>query len=227
MNVQQTIPNSLDSNPLTRTGVVYVIDDDEAVRDSLALLLKANGLKVSTHESAERFLTSLESTDLQAPSCALIDIHLGGISGIELQEKLLDLNINIPIAFITGHGDVTTAVHTLKKGACDFIQKPVKENALCDLISQMLSKAQSIQEQTTSLEQMNERFKLLTPRELDVLDRIVAGRINKQVGADLGISIKTVEAHRANIMEKLKVNRAANLVQVALKYQVAKAQRLI
>ena len=227
MNVQQTIPNSLDSNPLTRTGVVYVIDDDEAVRDSLALLLKANGLKVSTHESAERFLTSLESTDLQAPSCALIDIHLGGISGIELQEKLLDLNINIPIAFITGHGDVTTAVRTLKKGACDFIQKPVKENALCDLISQMLSKAHSIQEQTTTLEQMNERFKLLTPRELDVLDRIVAGRINKQVGADLGISIKTVEAHRANIMEKLKVNRAANLVQVALKYQAAKAQRLI
>lgn len=227
MNVQQTIPNSLDSNPLTRTGVVYVIDDDEAVRDSLALLLKANGLKVSPHESAERFLTSLESTDLQAPSCALIDIHLGGISGIELQEKLLDLNINIPIAFITGHGDVTTAVHTLKKGACDFIQKPVKENALCDLISQMLSKAHSIKEQTTTLEQMNERFKLLTPRELDVLDRIVAGRINKQVGADLGISIKTVEAHRANIMEKLKVNRAANLVQVALKYQAAKAQRLI
>ena len=227
MNVQQTIPNPLDSNPLTRTGVVYVIDDDEAVRDSLALLLKANGLKVSPHESAERFLTSLESTDLQAPSCALIDIHLGGISGIELQEKLLDLNINIPIAFITGHGDVTTAVRTLKKGACDFIQKPVKENALCDLISQMLSKAHSIQEQTTTLEQMNERFKLLTPRELDVLDRIVAGRINKQVGADLGISIKTVEAHRANIMEKLKVNRAANLVQVALKYQEAKAQRLI
>ena len=227
MNVQQTIPNPLDSNPLTRTGVVYVIDDDEAVRDSLALLLKANGLKVSPHESAERFLTSLESTDLQAPSCALIDIHLGGISGIELQEKLLDLNINIPIAFITGHGDVTTAVRTLKKGACDFIQKPVKENALCDLISQMLSKAHSIQEQTTTLEQMNERFKLLTPRELDVLDRIVAGRINKQVGADLGISIKTVEAHRANIMEKLKVNRAANLVQVALKYQAAKAQRLI
>jgi FixJ family two-component response regulator len=227
MNVQQTIPNPLDSNPLTRTGVVYVIDDDEAVRDSLALLLKANGLKVSPHESAERFLTSLESTDLQAPSCALIDIHLGGISGIELQEKLLGLNINIPIAFITGHGDVTTAVRTLKKGACDFIQKPVKENALCDLISQMLSKAHSIQEQTTTLEQMNERFKLLTPRELDVLDRIVAGRINKQVGADLGISIKTVEAHRANIMEKLKVNRAANLVQVALKYQAAKAQRLI
>ena len=227
MNVQQTIPNPLDSNPLTRTGVVYVIDDDEAVRDSLALLLKANGLKVSPHESAERFLTSLESTDLQAPSCALIDIHLGGISGIELQEKLLDLNINIPIAFITGYGDVTTAVHTLKKGACDFIQKPVKENALCDLISQRLSKAHSIQEQTTTLEQMNERFKLLTPRELDVLDRIVAGRINKQVGADLGISIKTVEAHRANIMEKLKVNRAANLVQVALKYQAAKAQRLI
>lgn len=227
MNVQQTIPNPLDSNPLTRTGVVYVIDDDEAVRDSLALLLKANGLKVSPHESAERFLTSLESTDLQAPSCALIDIHLGGISGIELQEKLLGLNINIPIAFITGHGDVTTAVHALKKGACDFIQKPVKENALCDLISQMLSKAHSIKEQTTTLEQMNERFKLLTPRELDVLDRIVAGRINKQVGADLGISIKTVEAHRANIMEKLKVNRAANLVQVALKYQAAKAQRLI
>ena len=227
MNVQQTIPNPLDSNPLTRTGVVYVIDDDEAVRDSLALLLKANGLKVSPHESAERFLTSLESTDLQAPSCALIDIHLGGISGIELQEKLLGLNINIPIAFITGHGEITTAVNALKKGAFDFIQKPVDEEKLCGLINEMLSKAYLSKEQSSELKEIKERFRLLTQREVDVLDRIVAGRINKEVGLDLGISIKTVEAHRANLMEKLKVNRAAKLLQLTLRYREAKAKGLI
>lgn len=225
--MRQATSNPTNTKPSIQSGVVYVIDDDEAIRDSLSLLLNANGFRVSPHESAERFLKSLSSSDPQFSSCALVDIHLGGMSGIELQETLLNMGLNIPIAFITGHGDISIAVNAFKKGAFDFIQKPIKEEVLCDLISQMLSKAYLLKEQSTTIQQINERFKLLTPRELDVLDRIVAGRINKEVGADLGISIKTVEAHRANVMEKLKVNRAANLVQVALKYQEAKTQGLI
>ena len=210
-----------------KSGVVYVVDDDDAVRDSLALLLNANGFSVSCHESAERFLHALKSADQQSNSCALLDIHLGGMSGLDLQDTLLTMNLYIPVAFITGHGEITSAVNALKKGALDFIQKPIKEDLLCALVETMLSKAHLDKEQRIELDQINEKFKLLTSREVQILERIVAGRINKQIGADLDISVKTVEAHRANIMNKLEVNRPAQLLQIALKHQEAKAQRLI
>jgi len=219
--------NNVKNHFPVKSGVVYVVDDDEAIRDSLALLLNANGFRVSCHESAERFLHALSSSDQQSISCALLDIHLGGMSGIELQDTLLAMNLSIPVAFITGYGEITSAVNAFKKGAVDFIQKPIKEDLLCTLVSTMLSKAHLDQEQRIELGKINEKFKLLTSREVQVLGRIVAGRINKQIGTDLDISVKTVEAHRANIMEKLEVNRPANLLQVALKYQEAKAQGLI
>ena len=227
MSKQRTILNKTDPFPSGKGGVVYVIDDDEAIRDSLALLLNAYGFRVSPHESAERFLQSLDASDHQSLGCALVDIQLGGMSGIELQETLLNMGLNIPIAFITGHGEITTAVNALKKGAFDFIQKPVDEEKLCGLINEMLSKAYLSKEQSSELKEIKERFRLLTQREVDVLDRIVAGRINKEVGLDLGISIKTVEAHRANLMEKLKVNRAAKLLQLTLRYREAKAKGLV
>jgi FixJ family two-component response regulator len=227
MSKQRTILNKTNPFPSGKGGVVYVIDDDEAIRDSLALLLNAYGFRVSPHESAERFLQSLDASDHQSLGCALVDIQLGGMSGIELQETLLNMGLNIPIAFITGHGEITTAVNALKKGAFDFIQKPVDEEKLCGLINEMLSKAYLSKEQSSELKEIKERFRLLTQREVDVLDRIVAGRINKEVGMDLGISIKTVEAHRANLMEKLKVNRAAKLLQLTLRYREAKAKGLI
>ena len=210
-----------------RDGVVYVVDDDEAIRDSLALLLNANGFRVSCHENAERFLQALHSSDQHSLSCVLLDIQLGGISGIDLHNTLIKMDLNIPVAFITGHGEITSAVDALKKGAVDFIQKPIKEDLLCNLVSAMLSKAYLDKAQQQELDQINHKFKLLTLREVQVLDRIVAGRINKQIGADLDISVKTVEAHRAKIMEKLKVNRPAMLLQIALKYQEAKSQGLI
>lgn len=227
MSKQRTILNKTNPFPSGKGGVVYVIDDDEAIRDSLALLLNAYGFRVSPHESAERFLQSLDASDHQSLGCALVDIQLGGMSGIELQETLLNMGLNIPIAFITGHGEITTAVNALKKGAFDFIQKPVDEEKLCGLINEMLSKAYLSKEQSSELKEIKERFRLLTQREVDVLDRIVAGRINKEVGLDLGISIKTVEAHRANLMEKLKVNRAAKLLQLTLRYREAKAKGLV
>ena len=227
MSKQRTMLNKTNPFPSGKGGVVYVIDDDEAIRDSLALLLNAYGFRVSPHESAERFLQSLAASDQQSLGCALVDIHLGGMSGIELQEMLLNMGLNIPIAFITGHGEITTAVNALKKGAVDFIQKPINEEILIGLINEMLSKAYLSKEQSTELKEIKERFRLLTQREVDVLDRIVAGRINKEVGLDLGISIKTVEAHRANLMEKLKVNRAAKLLQLTLRYREAKAKGLV
>ena len=144
-----------------------------------------------------------------------------------MHNTLIKMDLNIPVAFITGHGEITSAVDALKKGAVDFIQKPIKEDLLCNLVSAMLSKAYLDKAQQQELDQINHKFKLLTLREVQVLDRIVAGRINKQIGADLDISVKTVEAHRAKIMEKLKVNRPAMLLQIALKYQEAKSQGLI
>lgn len=205
-----------------KNGVVHVVDDDEAIRDSLALLLNANGFKVSCHESAEHFLHALSSNDQQPIRCALLDIHLTGMSGIGLQDTLLAMNLHIPVAFISGHGEIASVVHALKRGAVDFIQKPIKEDVLCATVSTMLSKARLDHEQQIELEKMNEKFKLLSPREAQVLEHILTGRMHKQIGQDLGISIKTVEAHRAKIMEKLELSRPAHLFQVALRYQKAK-----
>ncbi|MCF8166215.1 MAG: response regulator [Rhodoferax sp.] len=210
-----------------KDGVVYVVDDDEAIRDSLAILLNANGFRVSCHENAERFLQALRFSDQDSLCCALLDIQLGGASGIELHDTLIQMNLNMPVAFITGHGEITSAVNAFKKGALDFIQKPIKEDLLCNVVSAMLSKAYLDKEQGLELEKMNEKFKLLTLREIQVLDLIVAGRINKEIGVDLDISVKTVEAHRANIMKKLKVYRPAMLLQIALRYQETRAQGLI
>ncbi|WP_438978648.1 response regulator transcription factor [Polynucleobacter sp.] len=224
--MSQKIDTTKDALPV-ENGVVYIVDDDQAIRDSLTLLLSANGFRVSCHENAERFLYALNSTDINVISCALLDINLGGPSGIELQDALLKMNFHIPVAFITGNGDISSAVDALKKGAVDFLQKPIKEDLLCNLVKTMLSKAYLDNEQRIELENIKIKFKLLTLREAQVLERIVAGRINKQIGTDLDISVKTVEAHRASIMEKLGVRRPANLLQIALKHQEAKARGLI
>lgn len=215
--------------PLTpnQKSLVYVVDDDEAIRDSLSLLLNANGFRVSCHESAEQFLQALNSNDKTPLSCALLDLNLHGMSGVELQDTLLKMKFNIPIAFITGQGDIAKAVQAIKNGAVDFIEKPIKEDRLCDLIRAMLTKAQLEREQYLELQKISQKYKTLTVREVEVLRLIVAGRINKQIGADLGISIKTVEAHRANLMKKLQVSRPTKLLHIALKYQDAKAQGLI
>ena len=223
-------PKKLDTSKLddfAKDNVVYVVDDDEAVRQSLSWLLESNGFKTSCHESAERFLQALNSGDDQSICCALLDINLGGMSGLELHQELLSLGQKMPVAFITGYGEISTAVNALKNGAIDFIQKPIKEEALNKLIRSMLNKAYTDQETQIELADLKEKFQLLTSREKDVLARIIAGRTNKEVGKDLGITVKTVEAHRANLMDKLKVSRPTKLLQVAFKHQEAKARGLI
>jgi FixJ family two-component response regulator len=206
------------SNPpkTTQAEVVYVVDDDEAVRDSLTWLLESNGYTVRCHASAERFLQSLQNTDKSTISCLILDVRMPGMSGLELQERLISENLPMPISFITGHGDVSMAVSTMKCGAVDFIEKPFKENELCALVERMLTKARVDFAQADQRKNTQSLLSKLTGRERQVLERIVAGRLNKQIADDLSISIKTVEAHRANIMEKLNVNTVADLLRLAL-----------
>jgi FixJ family two-component response regulator len=206
-------------------GVIYVVDDDEAIRGSLAWLLEANGFRVSCHESGERFLKALESRDPTTPICALLDLNMPGLSGIEVQQKLNLKKQSIPLAFITGFGQVHTAVQAFKQGAVDFIQKPFEEKTVCDVVKKMLASAKQAQKDHGQFNELHTRFKSLTPREIQVLDLIVAGCINKEVGEKLGISIKTVEAHRASVTEKLDVSRPAALVEITLKYRDMLKQR--
>jgi len=146
----------------------------------------------------------------------IVDIRMPGISGLELQDRLVERKSPLPIVFITGHGDVPMAVTTMKKGAMDFIQKPFKEEELVSLVERMLDQARDSFNDSQTAANRDALMAKLTTREAQVLERIVAGRLNKQIADDLGISIKTVEAHRANIMEKLNANTVADLLKIAL-----------
>ncbi|MDR2154083.1 MAG: response regulator [Burkholderiaceae bacterium] len=198
---------------IPKRGTVYVIDDDEAVRDSVQWLLEGQDFQTRCFESAEAFLARYDPSEV---ACALIDIRMDGMSGLELQDRLIERHSLLPIAFITGHGDVPLAVDTMKKGALDFVQKPFKQDQLVLLVERLLEQARVNYAKHQQVTNRNALLARLTGRESQVLERIVAGRLNKQMADDLGISIKTVEAHRANIMEKLGISTVADLLKIAL-----------
>ena len=196
-----------------KKGTVYVVDDDEAVRDSVQWLLEGQDFRVRCFESAESFLSRYDPREV---GCVLVDIRMSGMSGLDLQDRLAERGSPLPLAFVTGHGDVPMAVDTMKKGAMDFIEKPFKEDALVALVERMLEEARTAFSQSQEAASRDALLSRLTTREAQVLERIVAGRLNKQIADDLGISIKTVEAHRANVMEKLNANTVADLLKIAL-----------
>jgi FixJ family two-component response regulator len=198
---------------IPKKGTVYVVDDDEAVRDSLQWLLEGKDYRVRCFESAESFLSRYDPREI---ACLIVDIRMGGMTGLELQDRLIERRSPLPIVFITGHGDVPMAVTTMKKGAMDFIQKPFNEESLATLVERMLANARDAFSEHQQSASRDALIAKLTGREAQVLERIVAGRLNKQIADDLGISIKTVEAHRANIMEKLNANTVADLLKIAL-----------
>ena len=198
---------------IPKKGTVYVVDDDEAVRDSLQWLLEGKDYRVRCFDSAESFLSRYDSREV---ACLIVDIRMAGMTGLELQARLIETRSPLPIVFITGHGDVPMAVDTMKKGAMDFIQKPFKEEQLVGLVERMLEHAKTTFSEHQLSASRDALLSKLTLRESQVLERIVAGRLNKQIADDLGISIKTVEAHRANIMEKLGANTVADLLKIAL-----------
>ena len=198
---------------IPKKGNVYVVDDDEAVRDSLQWLLEGKDYRVRCFDSAETFLSRYDPREV---ACLLVDIRMPGISGLELQDRLIERKSPLPIVFITGHGDVPMAVTTMKKGAMDFSPKPFKEEELLSVVERMLDQAREAFADFQHAANRDALMGKLTARESQVLERIVAGRLNKQIADDLGISIKTVEAHRANIMEKLNANTVADLLKIAL-----------
>lgn len=193
---------------------VFIVDDDEAVRDSLQWLIEPEGYKVLCYDDPERFLSALQWPQV---SVLLLDVRMPKLSGLEVQNTLIEKGINMPIIFITGHGDVSMAVETMKRGAVDFLEKPFDESRIKDLISQHMALARELATENKQRERIERLFSKLTAREHQVLERIVAGRLNKQIADDLSISIKTVEAHRANIMDKLEVTTVADLLKIALR----------
>ncbi|MFY9346422.1 MAG: response regulator transcription factor [Orrella sp.] len=197
----------------TTASTVYIVDDDEAVRDSLRWLLEANTYRVKAFASAEAFLSEYREDQ---PGVLIVDVRMPGMSGLQLQEELINRKSLMPVVFITGHGDVPMAVNTMKKGAVDFLEKPFNETDLREIVSRMFEQANDNLQKLTAQREHEAMLGRLTAREQQVLERIVAGRLNKQIADDLGISIKTVEAHRANIMEKLQVTTVADLMKVAL-----------
>jgi FixJ family two-component response regulator len=198
---------------IPKKGNVYVVDDDEAVRDSLQWLLEGKDYRVRCFDSAESLLSRYDPREV---ACLIVDIRMPGVTGLELQDRLLERKSPLPIVFITGHGDVPMAVNTMKKGAMDFIPKPFNEEELLSVVERMLDQARSAFADYQHAANREALMGKLTAREAQVLERIVAGRLNKQIADDLGISIKTVEAHRANIMEKLNANTVADLLKIAL-----------
>lgn len=214
-------PGHPDTPPAGNTGLVYVVDDDEAVRDSMRWLLEANGFRVSSFASAEEFLARLP--DPEPIACLLLDVRMPGMSGLELHEELVRRGSALPLIFITGHGDVPTAVSRMKKGAHDFLEKPFSDAQLRQLVNECLARAAAAQRELRDDRDASERIERLTGRERQVLDLIVAGRLNKQIADDLGISIKTVEAHRANIMDKLGARTMADLMRIALRAGASRA----
>lgn len=197
----------------SEAGIVHVIDDDEALRDSLTFLLRTAGLQVQTHASATAFLAVLPDADL---TCIVTDVRMPGMSGIDLLRRLKELGIGVPVIVVTGHGDVPLAVEAMKFGATDFLEKPFDDEVLLASVrSALRQQAGEIKRQTERAE-IESRLAVLSPRERDVLDGLVAGHANKQIAFDLGISPRTVEIYRANLMDKMKAGSLSDLVRMAL-----------
>ena len=196
---------------------VYIVDDDEAVRDSLRWLLEGNGFLVKVFSNAEELLDFSKKQSHGISGCLILDVRMPGITGVELHDVLLKEGIDIPVIFITGHGSVSLAVKSMKRGAIDFLEKPFSDEEICRLVDSSLQKARDVSGKREVNQKAQELLAKLTPRENQVLERITAGRLNKQIADDLNISIKTVEAHRANIMTKVEARTVAELIKIALR----------
>ena len=196
-----------------RGRLVYVVDDDDALRDALRFLLESAGYNAETFAEAEQFLAAPR---LVPGACIILDVRMPGMSGIELQRELARRGSTLPIIFLTAHGDVPMAVGAVKEGAFDFIEKPFEDDRLLRLVDEALKLDAAVRERMTRHLTAVARLDTLTPREREVLDCVVAGKLNKRTAEELGISIKTVEAHRAKLMQKLRVDSAAQLVRLVI-----------
>ncbi len=194
-------------------STVFIVDDDEAVRDSLSMLLKTVGLAAECYASAQEFLADY---DPELPGCLLLDVRMPGMSGIDLQERLVAMHSILPVIFVTGHGDVPMAVHAMRAGAVDFIQKPFNEQNLLDRIQQAIEQDRKSRELLSRREEIAKRIATLTAREREVMLLVVEGKANKVIAINLGVSERTVEIHRGRVMHKMGAQSLPHLVRIVL-----------
>jgi two-component system, LuxR family, response regulator FixJ len=196
-----------------KSPTVFIVDDDAAVRDSLRLLVKSVGQTAAVFVSAQEFLASY---DPRQPGCLLLDVRMPGMSGLELQQQLNLRGAVLPVIFITGHGDIPMAVEAMQHGAFDFLQKPFRDQDLIDRIQRALERDRENRTALGERTRIRERLDSLTPREREVLTMVTSGKANKVMAADLGLSQRTVEIHRARVMEKMGASSVAQLVRMVL-----------
>jgi two-component system response regulator FixJ len=205
---------------MIRNPSVYVVDDDDAVRNSLRMLLKSVGIPAVAYGSARDFLSAYHA---ELPGCLVLDVRMPGMSGLELQEELNRLGAVIPVIFITGHGDIPMAVEAMQHGAFDFLQKPFRDQDLIDRVQRALVTDGQNRSALAEEHRIAERYEALTPREREVLALVTQGKANKVMAGDLGVSQRTVEIHRARVMEKMHANSLAQLVRMVMNLETRKA----
>jgi len=196
-----------------KRSTVFIVDDDDPVRDAISMLLETVGIPHESYPTAQEFL---DAYDNERQGCLVLDIRMPGMSGLELQDRLIAMKSPIPIVFITGHGDIPMAVEAMKKRAVDFIRKPFRDQELLDRIHEALSLDESNRSRYEDLSAIREKIALLTPREHEVFERVAIGQANKVVAIDLGISERTVEIHRSQVMQKTQARSLADLVRMKL-----------
>jgi FixJ family two-component response regulator len=199
---------------------VFIVDDDEAVRDSLAFLMRSVGLQTECFDSADSFL---QACPMQRAGCLLLDIRMPGMSGLELQGVLVERGIHLPVIFISGHADVPMAVRALKAGAFDFVEKPFNDQLLLDCVQRAIEADRQQRQSEAQLDEWRALMATLTPREQEVMELVVNGAANKVISATLGVSLKTVEAHRARVMDKLKADSISHLVRMNVVLKAAQS----
>ena len=192
--------------------IVFVVDDDVSVRESLELLIQNEGWQAETFASAQEFLDRPQSA---LPSCLVLDVSLPGLNGLDLQQQVATERRDIPIIFITGHGDIPMTVRAMKAGAVEFLTKPFSDDALLNAIHQALERSRTALGQKAQIDELRNCYASLTPREREVMALVVSGLLNKQIGGELGISEITVKAHRGQVMHKMKADSIASLVKMA------------
>jgi FixJ family two-component response regulator len=192
--------------------VVFIVDDDASLRESLKDLIRSVGLCVEAFGSAQEFLRSKRP---DAPGCLVLDVRLKGLSGLDLQKQMAEADMEIPIIFITGHGDIPMTVQAMKAGAVEFLTKPFRDQDLLDAIQQGLERDRKAREQRAKIAELHGRYRSLTPREREVMALVVAGLLNKQIAGDLGTSEASVKVHRQHVMEKIGARSLAELVRMA------------